>query len=78
MFSTVHTNDAPSAYTRLIDLGVEEFLLNAALVSIVAQRLVRKVCPDCGEHPSNIDELRSKYDLDDYARKFNLSAWMCE
>src|SRR5690606_33805264 len=38
VFSTVHTNDAPSAYTRLLDLGVEEFLLNAALVSIVAQR----------------------------------------
>ena len=47
VFSTVHTNDAPSAYTRLIDLGVEEFLLNAALVSIVAQRLARKICPEC-------------------------------
>lgn len=74
VFSTVHTNDAPSAYTRLIDLGVEEFLLNAALVSIVAQRLVRKVCPECGQTPDNIDELRSKYDLDDYARKFNMSS----
>lgn len=49
VFSTVHTNDAPSAYTRLIDLGVEEFLLNAALVSIVAQRLARKVCEHCKE-----------------------------
>lgn len=47
VFSTVHTNDAPSAYTRLLDLGIEEFLLNAALVSIVAQRLVRKLCPHC-------------------------------
>lgn len=72
VFSTVHTNDAPSAYTRLIDLGVEEFLLNAALVSIVAQRLVRKVCPECGQTPDNIDELRSKYDLDDFARQFNI------
>ncbi|AWL11205.1 Type II secretion system protein [Saliniradius amylolyticus] len=49
VFSTVHTNDAPSAYTRLIDLGVEEFLLNAAIVSVIAQRLVRKVCSHCSE-----------------------------
>lgn len=47
VFSTVHTNDAPSSYTRLLDLGVEEFLLNASLVSIMAQRLVRTLCPHC-------------------------------
>ncbi len=47
VFSTLHTNDAPSAYTRLLDLGVEEFLLSAAVKSIVAQRLVRKLCPHC-------------------------------
>lgn len=49
VFSTVHTNDAPTAYTRLLDLGVEEYLLNAAIVSIIAQRLVRKLCPHCAE-----------------------------
>lgn len=49
VFSTVHTNDAPSAFTRLLDLGVDEFLLNAALISIVAQRLVRKLCDHCAE-----------------------------
>ncbi|MCS0028272.1 GspE/PulE family protein [Vibrio diabolicus] len=49
VFSTVHTNDAPSAFTRLLDLGAEEYLLNAALVSIVAQRLVRKLCIHCAE-----------------------------
>lgn len=73
VFSTVHTNDAPSAYTRLVDLGVEEFLLNAALVSIVAQRLVRKVCPDCGDTPANASELIQKYDLLNYADKFGVS-----
>ncbi len=57
VFSTVHTNDAPSAFTRLLDLGVEEFLLNAAIVSIVAQRLARKLCPAC----STIDENSAKY-----------------
>jgi general secretion pathway protein E len=63
VFSTVHTNDAPSAYTRLVDLGVEEFLLNAAIVSIMAQRLVRKICPHCcAEHPDK-DALINKYQL---------------
>ncbi|QYJ74058.1 GspE/PulE family protein [Shewanella sp. FJAT-52076] len=47
VFSTVHTNDAPSAYTRLLDLGAEEYLLNAAIISIIAQRLVRKLCLHC-------------------------------
>jgi general secretion pathway protein E len=53
VFSTVHTNDAPSAYTRLLDLGVEEYLLNAALRSIVAQRLARRLCMHCAvPHPN--------------------------
>ncbi len=47
VFSTVHTNDAPSAYTRLMDLGIEEYLLNAGLVSIMAQRLARTLCTHC-------------------------------
>ncbi|SFC52534.1 GspE/PulE family protein [Pseudoalteromonas denitrificans] len=72
VFSTVHTNDAASAYTRLLDLGVEEFLLNAALVSIVAQRLARKVCEQCSEpHPDALD-LVEKYQLQEMANKFNL------
>jgi type IV pilus assembly protein PilB len=47
VFSTLHTNDAPSAVSRLIDVGVEPFLLSATLEAIVAQRLVRKVCDGC-------------------------------
>ena len=47
VFSTVHTNDAPTTFTRLIDLGVEEFLLNASVISVMAQRLVRTVCQHC-------------------------------
>ena len=49
VFSTLHTNDAPSAITRLIDLGLEPYLINATLEGIVAQRLVRRICPDCRE-----------------------------
>lgn len=47
VFSTLHTNDAPSAVTRLHDLGLERFLVNSTLVGVVAQRLVRKVCRHC-------------------------------
>lgn len=71
VFSTVHTNDAPSAYTRLLDLGVEEFLLNAALVSIVAQRLVRRLCPDCAKPVEDAKELTERYQLARYAGELN-------
>lgn len=47
VFSTLHTNDAPSAVTRLIDIGAKPFLVAAALRSVMAQRLVRRICPDC-------------------------------
>ncbi len=47
VFSTLHTNDAPSAVTRLIDMGVKPFLVASALQSVMAQRLVRKICPEC-------------------------------
>ena len=49
VLSTLHTNDAVSAITRLIDLGVEPFLINATLIGVVAQRLVRIICPHCIE-----------------------------
>ncbi len=47
LLSTLHTNDAPSSITRLIDLGVEPFLVASSVVGILAQRLVRRICPDC-------------------------------
>ncbi|TCK98381.1 type IV pilus assembly protein PilB [Natranaerovirga hydrolytica] len=47
--STLHTNSAPSSITRLIDMGVEPFLIGASVVGIIAQRLVRKLCPKCKE-----------------------------
>ncbi|MBE0369299.1 GspE/PulE family protein [Pseudoalteromonas aurantia] len=72
VFSTVHTNDAASAYTRLLDLGVEEFLLNAALVSIVAQRLARKICSNCSEPVENQPELIQQYGLDEFCQKFEI------
>jgi general secretion pathway protein E/type IV pilus assembly protein PilB len=60
VFSTLHTNDAPSAVTRLIDIGVKPFLVASSTRGIMAQRLVRKVCKKCGELKTPSDhELRA-------------------
>jgi type II secretion system protein E len=47
VFSTLHTNDAPSAFTRLIDMGIEPFLVASSVEAVLAQRLVRTICPHC-------------------------------
>jgi general secretion pathway protein E len=61
VFSTLHTNDAGSAVTRLLDLGIEPYLVASSLVGVLAQRLVRRVCPSCAApyrpHPSEIEWL---------------------
>ena len=57
VLSTLHTNDAPSAMTRLLDLGVPHYLLKAVIIGVVAQRLVRRLCPHC-KREVTIDEDR--------------------
>ncbi len=54
VLSTLHTNDAPSAIARLIDLGVPAYLMESTLIGVLAQRLVRKVCQRCRQatHPN--------------------------
>jgi type IV pilus assembly protein PilB len=60
VLSTLHTNDAPSAVTRLIDIGIEPYLLAPSLLLVVAQRLVRKLCPDCKEaYEPTAEQLKS-------------------
>lgn len=57
VLSTLHTNDAVSAITRLVDMGVPEYLVSSSVVSIVAQRLVKKLCPNCKqEYQSSVEE----------------------
>lgn len=56
VFSTLHTNDAPSAVTRLLDMGVEPFLLNSSLIGVVAQRLIRLICGSCREEDTPSEE----------------------
>jgi general secretion pathway protein E len=60
VFSTLHTNDASSAATRLIDMGIEPFLVASSVVAILAQRLLRQVCPDCKlpYHPADEELIR--------------------
>jgi type IV pilus assembly protein PilB len=60
VFSTLHTNDAPSAATRLIDIGVEPYLVASSLAGVLAQRLVRKLCPKCKkEYKPSREEIES-------------------
>src|SRR4051812_38043058 len=58
VLSTLHTNDAPASITRLINIGLEPYLISAAVNAILAQRLVRKICPHCKEEYSPSDEMK--------------------
>ena len=64
MFSTLHTNDAASAITRLIDMGIESFLLSSSVNAILAQRLVRMICVHCKEEYTPDPEELRKLGLD--------------
>ncbi len=68
VFSTLHTNDAPGAITRLVDMGVEPFLVSSSLNLVMAQRLVRKVCPHCAS-PMDAGSLLPAEDLDFLQRR---------
>lgn len=57
VFSTLHTNDAPGAVTRLIDMGIEPFLISSSLAGVLAQRLVRTICKECKEEYAPGDEV---------------------
>src|SRR4029078_9728705 len=65
VFSTLHTNDAPSAITRMLDLGAPPYLLQSTILGVMAQRLVRTLCPHCKE----------KHDLDDSAWDVLVAPW---
>ena len=60
VFSTVHTNDAAGAITRLLDMGIENFLISSALLGVLAQRLVRVICPECKEEATLTPTLREE------------------
>ncbi len=66
VFSTLHTNDAGSAITRLLDMGVQDYLLTSTVNGIVAQRLVRTLCPHCRKGHTVLPELRDQLQLVKY------------
>jgi general secretion pathway protein E/type IV pilus assembly protein PilB len=70
VFSTLHTNDAPSAYTRLVDMGVEPFLVASTVEAVMAQRLVRSLCPKCREaYQPKREELPKDFPWDDFTKR---------
>ncbi|PMP93193.1 MAG: general secretion pathway protein GspE, partial [Hydrogenobaculum sp.] len=71
VFSTLHTNDAPSSLFRLLDMDIEDYLINASILGIVAQRIVRTNCPYCSEETHIEDEVIKKFKLDVLADKFS-------
>jgi general secretion pathway protein E len=69
VFSTLHTNDAPSAYTRLVDMGVEPFLVASTVEAVMAQRLVRTLCHKCREEfKPKQDDLPKDFPWDDFKK----------
>jgi general secretion pathway protein E len=69
VFSTLHTNDAPSAVTRLLELGIPSYLINATLLGVLAQRLVRTLCKQCKEP----DEAATREALAEVVKPWNIS-----
>ncbi|MFH0858932.1 MAG: GspE/PulE family protein [Candidatus Omnitrophota bacterium] len=65
VFSTLHTNDAPSAITRLVNMGVEPFLISACLIGVMAQRLIRIICDKCKESYEPSKSLMERWGLSD-------------
>ena len=66
VLSTLHTNDAPSSVVRLIDMGIEPFLISSSVVGIIAQRLVRRICPKCKKAikmTSDIEKILDEYEI---------------
>ena len=72
VLSTLHTNDAPAAITRLLDIGIPPYLIASSVIGVVAQRLVRTICPECKEEylPTRDSLARLNLDQDDLPFKF--------
>jgi len=67
VLSTVHTNDAPSTVNRLLDMGVEDYLLTSTVIGILAQRLVRTLCEECKEPYTALPEMVEQLRLDRFS-----------
>ncbi|HLA39957.1 MAG TPA: GspE/PulE family protein, partial [Candidatus Glassbacteria bacterium] len=70
VFSTLHTNDSAGTFPRLIDMGIESFLVSSSVICVVAQRLIRKICPDCKAEYTPTDEDLIRLNLKEKGRKY--------
>jgi len=75
VLSTVHTNDAPSTVNRLLDMGVEDYLLTSTVIGILAQRLVRKLCEHCKEPYVALPELVEQMRLSRFRDGADITLW---
>ena len=75
VLSTVHTNDAPSTVNRLLDMGIEDYLLTSTIIGILAQRLVRTLCPLCKESYSALPELVEQMHLRKFVPSGPITLW---
>ena len=73
VFTTLHTNDAPSAIMRLMELGIPPYLINATVLGVLAQRLVRTLCPACRERESEAEAAASRETLTDLVKPWQVS-----
>jgi general secretion pathway protein E len=74
VFTTLHTNDAPSAVARLMELGVPPYLLNATLLGVLAQRLIRTLCPQCKQPVETKDKEASREAINDIIKPWSINA----
>lgn len=70
VLSTLHTNDSPSSLVRLIEMGIEDYLLNATVVGVVAQRIVRRNCPDCSHEDRLQEDILAAYHIKELRERF--------
>ena len=75
VLSTLHTNDAASGITRLMDMGIEDYLITSTVNGILAQRLVRRLCPQCRESHSVLPEIEQELGLRHYQPEGELRLW---
>jgi len=78
VLSTLHTNDAPASVTRLINIGVEPYLISASLNAVLAQRLVRKICKECKEEYKPTDEMKEFLTMQGYGAEKSFRGKGCD
>jgi type II secretory ATPase GspE/PulE/Tfp pilus assembly ATPase PilB-like protein len=71
VLSTLHTNDASSSLFRLVDMGMEDYLINAAIIGLVAQRIIRRNCTFCSHHDRLSEDVLKEYQIDEIGERFS-------